>query len=456
MVQKNQRVVARLISVLGNCEQLMALLDISQVTQTFVTALQSRLPSFADWPMATPVTVSPAAPDSVGANHAVSFYLYHIKEAAHTKNQDWQASQAQVPQAFKSMGLTLYYIMTPRSNIVALEDRAYADQLTMGLALKTLNETPIIDDTTTVDSNGGPVIVMPLAMRGRDNRLRISLRPTPANEASEYWQAGTLSARLSAYYEVEATLLEPEQLQSRSGRVFAVGVHTFLRKHPQIAGTRNTLDITLPDDIESQTLNFSPAEVTIGDTLEIFGSDLKGDSATTLLFAHRDFVDAVEADAAWSLETNGSTVTVTVQAIAGAQPIFPGIYGAFIRTTDRRRLPDGRYREFDRLSNQVALAITPRILNINLIATDFVIQVLGFEPHLLSSEEILLFVGQFRLQRIIANPPGQGEFVTPAAPPVDTDKVIFRLPAGTVAGSQLMVRLVVKGAESGPQWVEAP
>ena len=357
----------------------MALLDISQVTQTFVTALQSRLPSFPDWPMATPITVSPAAPDSVGANHAVSFHLYHIKEATHTKNQDWQAGHTPVPQAFKSMGLTLYYIMTPRSNIVDLEDRAYADQLTMGLSLKTLHETPIIDDTTTVNSNGGPVIIMPLTMRGRDNRLRITLRPTPANEASEYWQAGTLSARLSAYYEVEATLLEPEQLQSRSGRVFAVGVHTFVRNQPQITGTRNNLNITIPGEPEPQALNFSPAEVSIGDTLEIFGSDLKGDSATTLLLAHRDFVDAVEVDAAWALETDGSVVSVTVQALAGAQPILPGVYGAFTRTTDRRRLPDGRYRDFDRLSNQVAFAITPRILNINLVATEFVIQVQGFE-----------------------------------------------------------------------------
>ena len=136
----------------------MALLDLSLVTQTLVTVLESRLPTFPDWPLATSLTVSPAPPDSVNANHAISFYLYHMRETAHTKAQDWQSND-DVPQRYKSMGLTLYYIMTPRSDITDLEDRAYADQLTIGLAIKTLHEVPLITDTTSVESTGGPVIV---------------------------------------------------------------------------------------------------------------------------------------------------------------------------------------------------------------------------------------------------------------------------------------------------------
>ena len=433
----------------------MALLDLSQVTQTIVTILESRLPTYSDWPIATPVIASAAPPDSVSGNHAVSFYLYHVNETAHTKGQDWQTS-VDVPLRYKSMGLTLYYIMTPRSNITDLQDRAYADQLTLGLALKTLHEVPVINDTTTIDSTGGPVIAMPLSMRGRDNLLRVVLRPTPADDASEYWQAGTLSARLSAYYEVEAVLLEPEKRQSRAGRVYAVGVHTFVKNQPQITATKNQITFTIPGETEPRALDFSPAEVAIGDTLEVIGSDLKGDSNTSLLLNHRDFVAPVPVDAAWALDSNGSRLSVTVQANAGAQSILPGIYGALVQTTDRRQLPDGSHRDFDRLSNERVFAVSPRILAVTLLVPEFEIQVQGFQPHLLGNEEVLLFVGSDRLQRVIAGPPPQGEFFTPAAPLADTDKIIFRLPAGITAGTDLSLRMVVNGVESAPQWITAP
>ncbi len=433
----------------------MALLDLSQVTQTFVTILESRLPTFSDWPMATPVVVSAAPPDSVSGNHAVSFYLYHVKETAHTKAQDWQTSE-DFPLRYKSMGLTLYYIMTPRSNIADLQDRAYADQLTLGLALKTFHEIPYITDTTTINSTGGPVIAMPLAMRGRDNRLRLTLRPTPADDASEYWQAGTLSARLSAYYEVDAVLLEPEQRQASSGRVLSVGVHTFVRNSPRINATKNSISFTIPGEADARSVEFSPAQVAVGDTIEVLGSDLIGDSATQLLLNHRDFVEPITVDAPWSVDTNGSRLTAIIQSSVGAQVILPGVYGAIVQTVDRRRLPDGRYREFPKLSNQMAFAIAPRILAINFIGPEFEIQVQGFEPHLIGNEEIMLFVGSDRLVRTNSSPPPQGEFVTPAAPPADTDKVIFRLPAGVVSGSDLPVRLVIRGVESAPIWVVAP
>ena len=178
----------------------MALLDLGLVTKCFITLLSERIPTFPDWPGGT-LLVSGGPPDLVKGGQALSFYLYHAREDAHTKSQDWQGSDPN-PQKFKPMGLSLYYVLTPRSDTTDPHQRALTDQLLMGLALKTLRDVSRIDDTTAVDTLGGPVFVMPTTMRGRGNYLRSTLMPTPPSEAAHYWQAGTGPLRLAAYYEV--------------------------------------------------------------------------------------------------------------------------------------------------------------------------------------------------------------------------------------------------------------
>lgn len=432
----------------------MALLDLSLVTRCFTTLLGERIPLYPDWPAATPLLVSAGPPDLVNGAHALSFYLYHVREDAHTKAQDWPVSDT-VPQRFKPMGLTLYYVMTPRSNLADAHLRALADQLVLGLALKTMRDLPMIDDASTVETPGGPLLVMPAGLRGRRNRLRALLQPTPANEAAQYWQAGTSPLRLAAYYEVAAALLEPDEPTTRRGRVLMVGVHGMVRSQPRIELTRNAISFILPGEKDPRTLEITPAEVAYGQTLEVYGADLKGDR-TALLLNHPDFAEPVEADAAWNLKTDGSVLRVTVQPAAGAQALLPGIYGAIVRTTARHTLPDGSQRDFDALSNQSAFAIAPAIASVSGPGPVLTIEVNGFEPHALANGELLVFAGATKLVRVGASPPGAAEFFTPAAPPAARTTIRFSFPAGAVAGSLLPLRLVVRGAESGPWWETVP
>jgi hypothetical protein len=432
----------------------MALLDMSLVTRSFITLLTERIPLYPDWPAGTSLLVSAGPPDLVNASHALSFYLYHLREDAHTKAQDWPPGDP-VPQRFKPMGLTLYYVLTPRSNLADPHNRALADQLAMGLALKTLRDLPVIDDTSTVDTPGGPVLVMPPGLRGHHNRLRALLQPTLANEASQYWQAGTSPLRLAAYYEVAATLLEPEEPATRRGRVLMVGVHSALRGQPRIERTLNRITFTPPGALDPRTIEVSPAEAAFGQVLEVHGADLKGDR-TALLLSHPDFPEPVEADAAWNLDTDGSVLRVTVQPSAGAQALVPGIYGAIVRATNRFAMPDGGQRDFDTLSNQSAFSIAPAIVSVTGPGPVLTVTVDSFEPHALASGELLVFAGATRLARVGASPPGAGEFFTPAAPPAARTTIQFRFPAAVASGSVLPLRLVVRGAESGPWWETVP
>jgi len=432
----------------------MALLDLSLVTRTFTTLLGERIPGFPVWPGGTPLLASGGPPDLVTAAHGVSFYLYHVREDAHTKSQDWGVDDP-VPQRFKPMGLTLYYLLTPRSNLADPHLRALAEQLILGLAVKTLHDMPVIDDTSVVQTGGGPVLVMPPGLRGRNNRLRITLRPTPADEAGEYWQAGSQPLRLAAYYEVAASLIEPEEPSTRRGRVLMVGVHSFVRGQPRIAATENRLSFTLPGETAPRELVLSPAEVAFGQTLIVRGADLKGDT-TTLLLNHRDFAEPVAVDAAWNVASDGSTLTATVNASAGAQPLVPGIYGAIVRTTARRTLPDGSQRDFDADSNESAFVIAPRIAGVTEAGGVLTVTVDGFQPHALAAGELLVFAGPHRLARVNANPPGPGQFFTPVAPPAAVNTLRLRFPAALVPGSVLPLRLIVRGAESQPHWEVVP
>lgn len=432
----------------------MALLDLSLVTRSFTTLLGERIPTFPVWPAAAPLVASGGPPDLVNAPHALSFYLYHVREDAHTKSQDWPVNDA-VPQRFGPMGLTLYYVLTPRSNLADPHLRALAEQLIMGLALKTLRDLPMIDDTSVVQTFGGPMLVMPPGLRARQNRLRVTLRPTPADEATQYWQAGTQPMRLAAYYEVAATLLEPDEPATRRGRVLMVGVHSFVRGQPRISHTRNRISFTLPGETTVRELELSPAEVAVGQTLEVHGADLKGD-ITTLLLSHRDFAEPVEADAAWSVASNGSVLVAVMQSTASGQALVPGIYGAIVRTTARRTMPDGAQRDFDAFSDESAFVIAPRVVSVTEAGGVLTVTVDGFEPHLLAANELLVFAGTTRLARVMAGPPAAGQFFTPAAPPADVNRLRFRFPAGLVAGSVLPLRLVVRGAESQPRWETVP
>jgi hypothetical protein len=443
----------------------MALIDLSLVTKTLVGLLATRVRASADWPSgAQPdggaaLEASPGPPDQVNADRALSFYLYHVREDAHTKAQDWEVSDAHVPQQFKPMGLTLYYVMCPRSNMSLIPERTYAEQLIMGLAVKTLHDFPVIDDSTfMLDRSAVLQPVLDSKLRNRRNKLRVLMQPTPNAEAMQFWQAGSQPLRMAAYYEVNAMLLEPEVAKSRRTRVSLVGVHPILRGQPLIEGTRNRLSFLVPGELDPRTAECSPAEVSLGEILDVFGADLKGD-VTALLLSHTDFAEPIPVDPAWQMQSNGSLLSVEVQASiatsGGPQALLPGVYGAIVRTTARRNLPNGTQRDFDSFSNEAAFAITPKVLGISALAADLsgTVTVDGFVPALLANGALALFAGAEKLQRIPVGPLAAGQFFTEPGP---SQVIQFRLPSATLPETAVPLRLVVRGAECAPRWSVTP
>ncbi len=428
----------------------MALLDLSLVTNAMLRLLKFQLPEYGVLP-AVALSISGAPPDLVKGDFALSFYLYHVREEAHTKAQDW-GTEMGVPQRFKPMGVALYYVLSARSTITNIDSRTAADQQMMGLAIKAFHDNPTLTDASVVITAGGPQQVFPGGLLGGDNRLRLHLMPVPASEAAQYWQAGTDSLRLSAYYEVCATLLEPEELRARATRVLTLGVHAFAGGTPRIFSSDNIITFILPGAPLPRQLQFSPAEVTYLSRFTLRGANLKGDT-TSLILNTRRFAAAVTVDPiAWQVDTNSTDLSAQVQTVAGPEAVFPGIYSVTVVTLFRKQLPDGSSRDFEWVSNAAAISIVPRITAVTPAAGNrFVLTLPDFDLTLLDpNAEIQLFVGATRLDSVAAAPgPGQFQVQNPA-------QLRFQCPAGSVVGDTLPVRLIVLGAENAPLWVTVP
>ena len=164
----------------------MPVLNLSLVTQTFLTVINTSITNSPEWNAINVLDVSPLPPDRLAGNHTVGFYLYHLTEDASRKNPPPLAADLDAPDVFQPMGLQLYYLLTAHSDLGG-PNGPTAEQLMMGLAIKALRDVCVIDDQTIVA--GAAVLPGPLV--GRGNRFRITLRAPSAEEAVQYWTAGS-------------------------------------------------------------------------------------------------------------------------------------------------------------------------------------------------------------------------------------------------------------------------
>ena len=153
----------------------MALLDLSQVTRTLVTLLQTHVQASPVWPPGVQLTVSPDPPDKLAGENTLGLYLYHAAEDAHHKNLP-PLGNDQPPVRYTPMPLNLYYQLSAHSDLPT-PTGAYREQLMMGCALKALHDYPVITDATVL--RGAPVLAA--SLRNLDNRLQIELRPVTAD-----------------------------------------------------------------------------------------------------------------------------------------------------------------------------------------------------------------------------------------------------------------------------------
>jgi hypothetical protein len=391
----------------------MTLLDLSQVTKSLLNLIEEGVKASSEWSSSAQIlNVSPQPPDELKANNkgnTLGFYLYHISEDPHFKNLPSPGSDTP-PIRYTPMGLTLHYQLTAYTD--DHDSGALQEQLMMGLAIKTLHDYPMIDGSTQIVDKKGETKKILDSHLDDGNRFRISMLPLPFNEAVSYWTAGSIPLRLAAYYEVSVVLLEPEEIQSRAGRVLTYDVFSFLEGAPRLFFTYNTISFSYPPGgTTSRELTLQPAEVTYGEALKIKGTALSA-QATSLLISTPRWDNPVEADSAWAVVAKAEELSATVQTTVAGRTLLPGIYSAQAKVSEQRTVSDGSVRVFEKLSNIAPFTVAPKVDPLDIPDPQGVLAVSGsiLQHTHLHPENVSVFIGETRLAPGTWGSLNQGEF----------------------------------------------
>ncbi len=418
----------------------MPIYDLGAVTRTLINLVQNTVNASPGWPKSPfpKLKVVPQPPDLLRSDATACIYMYHLTEDPQLKNREGPPGSPEL--RFTPMPLQLHYVLSAHwddSDVSQLNE-----QLVMGLSMKALRDTPIVDAKTTA---GGVPVFDP--RMGSDDRVRLYLNPIPAAEAVSYWTAGQSPLRLAAYYQVTIALLEPEDYAAFSGRVLSYSVFPLIGGRPRLDYTSSEITFT-PPARPPMTVAAQPAQVAQGDTLVLHGSGFAASPATLLIRAGAA-ADSSIADAAWNLKVKGDgTATAVVQAAASGTPITPGIYSAQLRVSTLLKQRDGSQRAVTSVSNQSPFSVSPGVSGTSAIdgTGHFTISGTGFTP----SAAVAVFLGEDALSAG-TGPLNPGEFSVTSA-----TALAARLPAGLPSGAPVPLRIVVSGAESAPFWVTPP
>jgi hypothetical protein len=430
------------------------LINLAAVTRTLVNVIREHihhLPIPAN-PFAL-ADVSAQPPDKLTGAQAVGFYLYHAVEDPFFKNLPGPSEDG-VPVRYVPMALQLHYLLSAASS-TAGGGGTLTEQSLVGFAVKALHDNPVIDDNTKVAG----IAVMDPELVGQNNRIRITMEPVPGKEAVQYWTPGSHPLRLSAYYQASVVLLEPEEPETGGGRVFSIGLEVFLQGSPRLERSRSALTFS-PPGLAARTVEATPGQVPYSGEITFDGNDLASDE-TRLLVRDGAWSDFLEAASEWGVAASGERLRAIVQTVLGGRTVYPGLFTAAAKVITRRPQVDGTVREFHGTSNVTAFTIIPSIDSVSAPDASSIVTITGRRfvapPDLQAERDLGLFVGpvRFELNPGGALQPGFFEALTDT-PAAGIDTVRFRFPAaGLTPGAFYTIRLLVRGAENAPRWVQA-
>lgn len=426
----------------------MAVVALSDVTETLMWLVRTGIETYDGWPTGLPFDISPLPPDRLretGPN--LGLYLYHLSEDAAFRNPPPTGGGPDT----RPLALNLYYQLT--CQVGELDGDALRAQRLLGCAIKVLHDFPLIIDSTTIVDAGGvtQTILAQHTLLGRSNRIAITLRPVPVDDAVDYWTAGEAPLRLAAYYQVSVIFLEETPDPSTTSPVLSYGSGVFATGSPFLTGSRTRLSIVVARDAFATSVQVQPAQVSIGDRLELEGSSLTG-TTTTLQLRDEGLPRPVDAGL-WAVVATTGRIYATPTRALGDADLVPGLWNASVLV--RRDVSvAGVSRSIDHASNETPILITPRLDPLAAVGPTLGTAAPG---------AVVIWTGWLfahaRIPTEVRDPGAlrvyvAGQLVDPAdVVIVDPFTLQVTLPATLASGSVVTVQVAARGAFSAPQWM---
>jgi len=217
---------------------------IGAVSEALRGLLRSRMPAITGVDGALQVTVGlPPADDDGDSDARVNLFLYRVAENEFLKNQEIPGHGSPGAYGTPPLSLNLHYLLTAygRTEEEGGPDETLAHDV-LGCAMSVLHDVPVITEELLTGGNGDTPI-LPQALRGSFERIKIVLNPLSLDELTKVWTALSRPYRASAAYEVDVV-----QIESRRPRIYprpvgeptAAGprIHASPFRHPRIDSVR--------------------------------------------------------------------------------------------------------------------------------------------------------------------------------------------------------------------------
>jgi hypothetical protein len=412
--------------------------DIANITRALIYTVEEHVKSSPTWIPRPAPTVVPLPPERLSEGN-LGMFLYHVVESPHTKN----ITSDRITR-FHPMGLDLYYQMCVQTN-VDTDVKIFSAQLLFGLAVKAFHANPVLSDTTLIN---GVAILAKAGIDGDDNAITVSMLPTQPQESTRYWETTNEALKLSSYYLVSTAYLEPEEPSTRTGRVYQYGAFAFAAGHPYISHTQNRITFTPPMG-PAQEVDLRPAVATYGEQFTLTGAHFTGD-VVDLSIERSDGTGEQIADINWQVKYNDTTFEVAVQPTISGTTALPGFYTIAVRTSRTHTLESGITKTFEDTSNRASFAIAPQVQSVSAPDANGVFTVTGsiFQDGGLDPADVVVYLGAERASTGAAGSLNPGEYAI-----LGPTQIEVRL-VQVLSGTFTPLRIIVRGVESHPRWVE--
>jgi hypothetical protein len=307
---------------------------IAAVTATLRNLLTAGVTADLDLQDAT-VTMQPLDRARVNGNTAnqLNIFLYHVLPSGTWRNTPYPGSVRPGEGALPVLGLNLYYLITAfgRDNDT---QRPFSHQL-IGRAMSTLHDHPLLgtDEIKAALPNND--------LWTQVERVRFTLQPFSVEEIAKLWTGFQTQYRLSVAYEAAVVLIE-------SARAISAPLPV-LTRGPADRGVTSQANTLSPfPTIDSIAAPKQQEAALLGDAITLKGRNLSGDQVT-IQFTNPRLAAPIAVPAAQP--SDDSSVSVTIPNDPANWPAGFYTVGAIVKSAT----------EGDRASNEVPLAVAPRI-----------------------------------------------------------------------------------------------